>query len=444
MSIDTGWIADLWATDPGLITAVVAGLVVALVVAVAWPLSWMARTGRLNAKLQIGTAIVQAGMTAAVVSGTYEFFHEGFELPWWEAIAFGIFLEAATWVAVGRILEHAREHTGMGYGGVFFWLFSLVGGYLGVIAGDTAGEMIGRAAIMIVGTGLWFLTLLSKTKPGRLARRLLIAVGALHADDVDVPEEHREFQIRRLTRAIRWANSRGPLRWIGRRTLTIRAEQTTEDVIAEARRRYAFAHHLVDGIAPTSEAMRALLDDIRDETTPSRRAQLEQDRAAIAQREQMLLAATAAAIAAVHADRADLETERAELAEQAEMLQKQRHDVETARLQLHTQRRAPIPTPTKDVPPAGQNPESPAGGDVDLVRRVAEWREQARIENAGRPPGGRHGGRPYGQRAVAEAFGVSRARAAELISAADAYLAQARAQQVNGKHYPIPTTGATP
>lgn len=146
------------------------------------------------------------------------------------------------------------------------------------------------------------------------------------------------------------------------------------------------------------------------------------------------IAAARAEIADQEAELADqrtaLEDERTELAEQAELLQQQRHEVEQARQQLAaTSRRTPIPAPTKDVPPAGQNPESPAGGDSDLVREIAEWIKTERAA-----------GRTTGQRRVREQFGVPRPRAAELIAAAEALLQP----HVNGKQYPIPTTGATP
>lgn len=140
--------------------------------------------------------------------------------------------------------------------------------------------------------------------------------------------------------------------------------------------------------------------------------QLAAEHAALAGRQRLLLQATVAAIAAVSAARPTVTRS----------------------------------TPTA-VPPTGG--VSPVGGDhhaddVDpMVSDVADFLVQSR-----------KAGKPCGQRPVATAFGVSRAKATELIAAAEKFLTEqnptptptTELPRVNGaRFHPIPTTnGATP
>lgn len=276
------WIAATWAAEPWLVV-VAAGLAAALVVALLIAaIRLVAKTIRAvlgaapNLKLLIGQAVVQAGVTWAVVTGTYAFCERYFKLPDWEAGAFAAFLEAATWVTVGMIYDHGKStdqdgtpSTGFGSAGPFFWLFSVLGGFLAVLAGTSVGAMIGRAVIVVFGTCLWYLALLRVTRrsgtPSRFRwtpRAALVAIGALAPADQDVRDEHQEWQIRRMARAMRWANGRWPWSWLGTRMLTGRAEQAHEDVIAAARRRYAVAHVVVSSVRPDSEVMRRIIADV--------------------------------------------------------------------------------------------------------------------------------------------------------------------------------------
>jgi pyruvate/2-oxoglutarate dehydrogenase complex dihydrolipoamide acyltransferase (E2) component len=274
------FLTDLWTSYP---LAIGAGAVVFALVAVVLLIVAIVRIVRgtrgapANVKLQVGNAIVQAGVTWAVVTGVYAYFHGVLQVPEWEAVVFAVFLEAATWVTVGRIIAHGRgkndkgePNTGLGPAGPFFWLFSILGGVLATMAGETPGAMIGRAVIVTFGTSLWYLTLLTYTRPSGAPsrfrwtpRRLLVAIGAVEPADQDVSNQHQEWQIRRLARAMRWANSRPPMRWIGHHMLVARAEQTSETVIEAARRRYAVAHLLVDSIHPESEVMQRVIASVQ-------------------------------------------------------------------------------------------------------------------------------------------------------------------------------------
>lgn len=267
-----GHLAKLWADHQSAIMLGAAAAVIMLVVTalVASRALRVVRGASGDAKLTVGTAFVQAGVTWAVVTGTYEFCDKVFGLPWWEAATIAAFFEAATWVTVGMIRAHAKSgKEGFGPAGPFFWLFSALGGLLAVIAGRTHGEMVGRAVVVVIGSCLWYLSLLRwikrSGKPGTLKwtpRRLLVAIGAIEPGDADVRDENREWQIRRLARAMRWANGRWPLSWLGQRSLIRRGESTQEDVITDARRRYAVTHLLTATCDPGSDVMRRVIADI--------------------------------------------------------------------------------------------------------------------------------------------------------------------------------------
>jgi len=289
-----------WEWNPlvaGISAAVLALAAVGLLVSVLRAIGGIVRAARgstrgasSNVKLMAGQAVVQAGMTWAVVTGTYEFCTKVFKLPEWESIAFAVFLEAATWVTVGMIFEHGKgtddkgkQNTGFGPAGPFFYLFSVLGGVLAVIAGATFGAMIGRTVIVVFGTCLWYLTLLrftrraeGKTKFRWTPRRLFIAIGALEPEDQDVENEHQEWQVRRLARAMRRANGRWPWSWLGQRALVTRGEQTTEDVIVAARRRYAVTHLLVSTVRPDSEVMARVIETVKAEAYGRRNDDVEE------------------------------------------------------------------------------------------------------------------------------------------------------------------------
>jgi hypothetical protein len=280
----TALITQMIASHP-IAVAVGAGLTLLMALIIAF------RTLRRVGKLAVGTAVVQAGVTAVVVTGTYLFATEMFHLTWWEATTMAVFLEAATWVTVGMVYDHARNGgEGFGPAGPFFWLFSALGGLLAVIAGRTPGEVIGRAVIVVFGACLWYLQLCRVTTssgtPGKFRwtpRRMLIAVGAVEPGDADVVDANREWQVRRLARSMRWANGRPPWSWLGRRGLVRLSETTREHAIVEARRRYAVGLLVVSTVHPESAIMRAVLADVSAAQTPGERPAVgQQDGRAVA------------------------------------------------------------------------------------------------------------------------------------------------------------------
>lgn len=252
---------DVWA--PVLIVAT-AVAVLGTAAIVLWSL-WR----RANAKKTIGFAVVQAGVTYAVITGVYEFFHLRLDMPVIEAILLAIFIEGAVWGAVGFIVAHGRsQKTGFGDAGGLFWFAQTGGGLLAVLGSPSTAVAIGRVVIVALGGYMWYIQLLQVTqrsgKPARwrwTPKRLLLAVGALAPEDNDIEDEAREWQVRRIARAMRWANSRWPWTWLGGRALARRAETTTEDVLSEARRRFAAAWVLREQSKVTSETMSAVVDE---------------------------------------------------------------------------------------------------------------------------------------------------------------------------------------
>src|SRR5690606_18990704 len=134
----------------------------------------------------------------------------------------------------------------------------------------SAATAVGRAVIVALGAYMWYLRLLQivkrPAKPGVVwtwtPTRLLQALGAIEPRTDDAATQNdaaREYQVRRLARAIRWANSRHPWRWFGMWALARRAESVHEDVISEARRRWAVAHVLRDQSLVSSPVMSAMV-----------------------------------------------------------------------------------------------------------------------------------------------------------------------------------------
>lgn len=274
-------VSELWEWNPWV--AVASGgllglLVLALVVGAVVGLTRVVKGADSNLKLTVGTLVVQAGVTWAVTTGTYDFGLKVFKLPEHEAVALAVFLEAATWVTVGMILDHGRgkdkngkSNTGFGPAGPFFFLFSILGGVLAVIAGQHFGAAVGRAVVVVFGTCLWYLTMLRKThRSGTRTRwrwtprRLGVALGLMEPEPEETGNENVKWQIQRLARAIRWSNGFWPWSKLGARSLVKIAETTTEDVIDAARRRYAVAHLLVKNVKPDSEVMTRVIESVKE------------------------------------------------------------------------------------------------------------------------------------------------------------------------------------
>lgn len=238
------------------------------------------RSKTFDAKANIGFAVVQTGVAFITITGGYEFFRRLLAMPAFEAGLLAAFIEACVWAAVGHIYSHGRgedrdgnPNIGFGPAGGFFWTTIGGGGLLAILGSESLPVAVGRIVVVVLGAYMWYLRLLRATRPSGKPTRLrwtpkafLLLVGAIVPGDDDVRDEAREWQVRKMARAIRWANSgRWPWAWLGGRTLVQSAEQAQEDVIAEARRRYAAAHLLRTQIAPDSPVMAALLTTLQRE-----------------------------------------------------------------------------------------------------------------------------------------------------------------------------------
>ena len=279
--------AELWSTirgwyetNPGLATALA---VAAVAVALGAVLVFVLRSLRgrdLNAKASIGFGVVQIGLAFITITGVYEFFHRLLDMPWVEAALLAAVIEGCVWAAIGMIYAYGKErerdgtpvNVGFGPAGPFFWVTVMGGGLLAILGSETGPVAIGRVVVVVLGAYMWYLRLLQVTRrsttPSRwrwTPRACLLAVGAIVPGDEDVKNEAREWQVRKLARAIRWANSRQPWRWLGERAIMRGAEQAPEDVIAEARRRYAVLHVTRQQVKPTAPVMAALIESVERE-----------------------------------------------------------------------------------------------------------------------------------------------------------------------------------
>ncbi len=249
-----------------------------------------ADTGRrTNLKLELGFAIVQAGLSVATIQGVYEFFHSLLDMPTFESVILAVFIEGTIWTLVGFIIDHGRtvievrgtdgatvkKHaTGWGIAGPFFWIATLSAGALAIIA-STPLVAVGRAIIVVVGTAMWVLRLMRAThRPERRSRfrftpyRIAVAWGWIEPDPMESEaDQNREWRIQRLARAIRLANSGTRLvTWWGNRSLTKMAEETTPDILRAAQSRFAAAFLLREQAKAGSEVMRAVIASERATT----------------------------------------------------------------------------------------------------------------------------------------------------------------------------------
>lgn len=275
-----------WVAEHRLAVAVTAVAAVLLAVAVALiARAWRRRD--MVAKQVIGFAVVQAGVTFILITGVYEFFEGLLNLPVAEAAILAVFLEAATWAAVGFIYGHGKSYVvgedgikrpavGFGKAGPFFW-FSVAGGGVIAVLGSTAIPIaIGRTVIVGIGAYMWYLQLLRFTRPKPKKKdtewnwtltRFLVFVGIKKPSALDIQNHPREWEVRRLARAIRLANGSWPLKWFGRRLLVRHGEAAAPDVIVEARSRWAAAYVLVEQVSPDSEVMKQAIKAATDAAT---------------------------------------------------------------------------------------------------------------------------------------------------------------------------------
>lgn len=246
------------------------------------------RGRRFNWKLELGFAVVQAGLSVVTIWGVFEFFHKLLKIPTWEAALFAGFIEAAIWTTVGFIIDHGRSMvekigkdgqaqpvpaTGWGMAGPFFWIFSVSAGVLAVLASTEQTLIgVGRAVVVVIGTSLWVLRLMRATnRPARRSRfrwtpyRIAVRIGWIEPDPIeDEASQNREWRVQGLTRAIRLKNTDGKvIGWVqrsrGKRMVTRLAEETTPDVLREALERYAAVRVLNDHTSLESTVMASII-----------------------------------------------------------------------------------------------------------------------------------------------------------------------------------------
>lgn len=286
MSWDNVWPPDwdqLWSdAQAGEPWVLIAGSVIGVLLIVGLVLFVLRslRARDFDAKANIGFGVVQLGVAFITITGGFEFFHRLLKMPSFEAGLLAGFIEACVWAAVGSIYSHGRgvdndgkPNTGFGPAGGFFWTTVCGGGLLAILGSESVPVAIGRIVVVVLGAYMWYLRLLRATRPSSKPSRLrwtpkafLLLIGAIVPGDEDVQDEAREWQVRKMARSIRWANSgHQPWAWLGGRALVKSAEQVQEDVLAEARRRYAAAYLLRTQIAPSSPVMASLLDSLQRE-----------------------------------------------------------------------------------------------------------------------------------------------------------------------------------
>ncbi|SCL21358.1 hypothetical protein [Micromonospora aurantiaca (nom. illeg.)] len=295
----------------------------------------------LNAKASIGFGVVQAGVAFITITGVYEFFRRALDMPEVEAGLLAGFIEACVWAAVGMIYAHGKgtttdkdgvEHPNEGFGpaGGFFWTTVTGGGLLAILGSESPTVAVGRIVVVVLGSYMWYLRLVQvTTRTGKKTRwrwtpkRAFLAMGALAPEDEDVDDDNREWQVRQLARAIRWSNGRWPFRWLGERSMVKRAETTKEDVLAEARRRYAAAHVMKTSASPDSEVMTAIIDSVQKAQQPvDEQAEAEAEREREQERERARQATEE--LAAVQAALTEVQQQLADERERAQQVAQQR------------------------------------------------------------------------------------------------------------------------
>lgn len=277
MSFDPARIAAVlnawWESHGGWIT--LAGLVAAI--AILWLLlrivaRWVQTlAGTPDIKMHAGFAIVQAGVTAAVVTGVYEAATRIFDAGLAEALIIAVFAEATVWVAVGRIRVHARKKPGKGVGlaGRLFWIATIGSGALAAIGSSSTATAAGRIIIVTIGTALWWERIREWVPAtGKRSRwrwtpkQLLTNWGVLAPEADDLLDEPEEWQVRQIARALRWLNGGRRWAWLGRRALARRAAEASEEALAKGRRRWAAGEVLVRQGRADSALMQAVLADV--------------------------------------------------------------------------------------------------------------------------------------------------------------------------------------
>lgn len=265
-------------THRGLAIAVAVALTATILAIVTIRIVAFYRGRSLSARASIGFAVVQAGVAYVTITGVYEFWAHVVGLPAWDAAGIAVFIEAVTWAAVAMIFDHGGKAGTVGFGDAagLFWLSILGGGVMAIAGSGSIRVAVGRAVVVVLGAAMWHLRLRQRTRrsatPSRWVnpfKQALMASGWLIPGEQDVTATPREWQVRRLTRAIRRTQAPRPWVWIGKRTIQRIMDAGDADMVQQAQHRYALQHVLASEIRPDSPSMAAAIVAARAALEPA-------------------------------------------------------------------------------------------------------------------------------------------------------------------------------
>jgi len=266
-----------------LAVSVTVGVILSLVIlAVISTQVWAAYRGRaLSARASALFAVVQAGVAFVTITGVYDFWEHRVGMPWGEAALIAAFIEAVTWAAVADIYVHGEKTgtVGLGASGGLFWAAVIGGGVMAIIGSDSIAVAVGRTVVVALGAMMWHVKIRQRTRArtgqGRWAnpfKTFALRQGWMIADDTDVTQTSREWQVRTLTRAMYRKARTGRLgtipRALGERTIRRVMEAGDADMVRDAQRRFALQEVLRTEITPTSTSMGAAMDAAREALNP--------------------------------------------------------------------------------------------------------------------------------------------------------------------------------
>lgn len=225
---------------------------------------WTIRTIRdqtLERRVDLFASVTQVGLAWTVIHGTFQFFRYIVGAPDHESWLTAGIIESVMWVGASMIFVHGRKpgSVGWGYGGPLFLAAGIGGGTLAVLASTNAVLASGRIVIVILG--MWTLTarlLKATNRAGGAAAPSRWTLQYWRARRTRFNPE--EWEVRKIARAIRWANGPRPASWIGARNFVRLAEKTTPAVVAKGRARAAMVHAVKANVRWTGETMVQLIE----------------------------------------------------------------------------------------------------------------------------------------------------------------------------------------
>jgi hypothetical protein len=266
-----------WIGEHVAVSITIAAAVALAVLAAIGMQAWAAYRGRsLTARASAFFGVVQTGVAFVTITGVYEFWADVVKVNPVEAAGIAVFIEAVTWAAVADIFVHGADKTttGIGRSGPLFWSAIVGGGLMAIIGSDDPGTAVGRTVVVALGAMMWHVRIRQRTRPkagqGRWAnpfKTFALRQGWMIADDTDLTQTSREWQVRTLTRAINKVARSGRVhtitRMAGERTIRRVMEAGDAAMVRDARDRYALQEVLRKEITPTSTSMSAAIDAAR-------------------------------------------------------------------------------------------------------------------------------------------------------------------------------------